>query len=72
MPIWQGEHIMEDLIFDYKSLGDNLAVPVEIIEQFEKEARHEFPFDNMLMEIHVLRAIKNYAKINMPVMAHEN
>ncbi|MDR1249446.1 MAG: hypothetical protein LBK63_09115 [Treponema sp.] len=63
---------MEDLIFDYKSLGDNLAVPMEIIEEFEKEARHEFPFDNMLMEIHVLRAIKNYAKTNTPVMAHED
>jgi hypothetical protein len=63
---------MEDLIFDYKSLGDDLAVPVEIIEKFEQEALHEFPFDNMLMEIHVLRAIKNYAKTNTPVMAHEN
>jgi hypothetical protein len=63
---------MEDLIFDYKSLGGDLAVPMEIIKKFEKEACHEFPFDNMLMEIHVLRAIKNYAKINTPVMAHEN
>ncbi|MDR1277182.1 MAG: hypothetical protein LBK02_00365 [Treponema sp.] len=63
---------MEDLLFDYKSLGDDLAVPAEIIEKFEKEAHHEFPFDNMLMEIHMLRAIKNYAKINTPVMVHEN
>jgi hypothetical protein len=59
---------MEDLIFDYKSLGNDLTVPAEIVEKFEKEARHEFPFDNMLMEIHVLRAIKNYAKINTPVI----
>jgi hypothetical protein len=53
---------MENLIFDYKSLGEDLAIPVEIIKKFEKEARNEFPFDNMLMEIHVLRAMKNYAK----------
>ena len=55
---------MEDLMFDYKSLGEELAVPSEIIQQFEKEAHSEFPFDNMLMEIHILRAVKEYAKNN--------
>jgi hypothetical protein len=63
---------MENLIFDYKSLGANLAIPVEVIKNFEKEARNEFPFDNMLMEIHVLRAIKNYAKTNTRMMVHES
>ena len=55
---------MENLIFDYHSFGENHDIPVEIIREFEKEAQNEFPFDNMLMEIHVLRAIKSYAKIN--------
>jgi hypothetical protein len=54
---------MEDLMFDYRSLGENLAVPKEIVKKIENEARDEFPFDNMLMEIHVLRAIKSYAKL---------
>ena len=63
---------MKNLMFDYESLGENLAVPVEIIQKFENEARNEFPFDNMMMEIHVLRAIKAYAKINMRMIAHEN
>ena len=63
---------MENLMFDYNSFGKDLAVPVEVIKRFEKEARNEFPFDNMLMEIHVLRAIKNYAKINKRMIAHEN
>jgi hypothetical protein len=27
----------------------------------EKEVRHEFPDDPMLMELHVLRALRNYA-----------
>jgi pentose-5-phosphate-3-epimerase len=53
---------MENLMFDYRSLGEELAVPPEIVQQFEQEAHKEFPFDNMLMEIHVLRAVKTYAK----------
>ena len=63
---------MRNLMFDYESLGENLAVPMEIIEKFENEARNEFPFDNMMMEIHVLRAIKAYAKINTQMIVHEN
>jgi hypothetical protein len=63
---------MENLMFDYKSLGENLDVPVEIVQKFEQEARDEFPFDDMLMEIHVLRAVKSFAKINSRVAAIEN
>jgi hypothetical protein len=55
---------MEKLMFDYKSISEELAIPSKIVEQFEKEAHSEFPFDNMLMEIHTLRAIKEYAKNN--------
>jgi hypothetical protein len=53
---------MEKLIFDYRSLGEELSVPSEIVHQFEQEAHMEFPFDDMLMEIHILRAVKSYAK----------
>ena len=53
---------MENVIFDYRSLGRELAVPTEIIHKYEQEARSEFPSDNMLMEIHILRALKAYAK----------
>ena len=53
---------MEDLMFDYHSLGKSLEIPIEIVQNFEKDARNEFPFDNMLMEIHILRAIKSYAR----------
>ena len=63
---------MEDLMFDYHSLGKNLGIPIEIVQNFEKEALNEFPLDNMLMEIHVLRAIKAYAKINNRMEAVEN
>ena len=53
---------MENLMFNYRSLGEELAVSPEIIQQFEQEAHKEFPSDNMLMEIHILRAVKTYAK----------
>jgi hypothetical protein len=63
---------MENFMFDYHSFGENLEIPKEIVQIFEEEARNEFPSDNMLMEIHVLRAIKSYAKINKRVATNEN
>ena len=63
---------MENLIFDYRSLGEKLAVPQKIVQKIEEEARKEFPFDNMLMEIHILRAVKAYAKISNMVTHIEN
>ena len=54
---------MENIMFDYRSFGENSDVPVEIINAFEKEAQNEFPFDKMLMELHVLRAMQSYVKI---------
>ena len=59
-------------MFDYYSLGKNLEIPMEIVQNFEKDARNEFPFDNMLMEIHVLRAIKSYAKTTNRMATIEN
>jgi hypothetical protein len=63
---------MENLMFDYRSLGKELAVPPEIVQQFELEAHKEFPFDNMLMEVHTLRAVKAYAKTTKRKVSIEN
>jgi hypothetical protein len=63
---------MENTMFDYHALGNSLDIPVEIVQKLEKEAHNEFPFDNMLMEIHVLRAIKAYAKTSNRMMTIEN
>jgi hypothetical protein len=63
---------MENLIFDYHSIGEKLAVPSEIVQKLEKEAHNEFPMDNMLMEIHILRAIKTYAKTRSQMVTIEN
>jgi hypothetical protein len=63
---------MEKLMFDYRSLGEDLAVPSEIVQKFEREAHIEFPSDNMLMEIHILRAVKTYATTTKRMAAIEN
>ena len=63
---------MENLMFDYRALGENLSVPTEIVQKFEKEAHNEFPLDDMLMEIHALRAIKTYAKTSTQRVTVEN
>ena len=53
---------MGNVMFDYRSLGKRLAVPAKIVQKIEKEVRNEFPFDPMLREIHIFRAVKTYAK----------
>jgi len=63
---------MEKLMFDYRSLGEDLAVPSEIVQRFEREAHSEFPSDKMLMEIHILRAVKTYATTTKRGAAIEN
>jgi len=63
---------MEKLMFDYRSLGEDLAVPSEIVQRFEREAHCEFPSDKMLMEIHILRAVKTYATTTKRMAAIEN
>ena len=59
-------------MFDYRAIGEKLTVPTEIIQKFEQEALNEFPSDNMLMEIHILRAVKAYAKATTRVVPIEN
>ena len=53
---------MESYIFDYRYGQEEIDVPEEIIQLYEKEAYDEFPNDKMMMEIHVLRAIKAYVR----------
>jgi hypothetical protein len=63
---------MKNIMFDYRSLGEDLSIPIDVMQRFEKEALNEFPFDNMLMEIHVVRAMKAYAKSNVRTAIIEN
>ena len=52
---------MDNKMFDYESASENLRIPDDVMRDFEAQARSEFPDDEMLMELHVLRAVKSYA-----------
>jgi len=48
-------------IFDYSSMAKEFKIPEKIVRKIEKEVKREIPNDNMIMELHVLRALKAYA-----------
>ena len=45
--------------FDYMKVAREMKVSPPIIKRIEKEVREEFPSDQMLYELHVLRALKS-------------
>jgi len=51
-------------IFDYSTMAKKFKVSEKIVGKIEKEVRKEIPTDSMLMELHVLRALKAYAHKN--------
>jgi len=48
-------------IFNYQSVTDKFEIPDNIVKEIVKEIKEEIPDDNMIMELHVLRALKSYA-----------
>ena len=49
-----------DSIFDYQSVAKHFHVPENVVRKVEKEVKKEIPNDNMIMELHILRALKAY------------
>ena len=49
-----------DTIFDYQSFAEKFLIPDNIVKKIVKEIREEIPNDNMIMELHILRALKSY------------
>ena len=47
-------------VFDYRSVAEARGVPYNVLLGIEAEARAEFPQDSMMMELHILRAVKRY------------
>ena len=45
-------------IFDYEALSRQYEVQPEVLEQLVKEVREEFPDDELLFELHVIRALE--------------
>ena len=50
-----------DTIFNYQSVADKFEIPDNIVKKIVKEVKEEIPNDNMIMELHILRALKSYA-----------
>ena len=46
------------MVFDYHAAARAANIPPATLHALESEAAHEFPGDPMLMELHVLRAVK--------------
>jgi hypothetical protein len=55
------------LVFDYKSAAKDMQIPSETVLRLEREVQREFPDDPMLMELHILRALRHYAAKNEKV-----
>ncbi|QQK78044.1 hypothetical protein HUG15_22280 [Salicibibacter cibarius] len=48
--------------FDYQSVADNLNIDPKVSARVIDEIREEFPNDDMLFELHALRALKSIQK----------
>jgi hypothetical protein len=45
--------------FDYLRVAKDLKVPDSLLREIENETRADFPQDEMMYELHVMRAIKS-------------
>jgi hypothetical protein len=48
-------------IFNYQSVAEKFEIPDIIVKKIVKEIKNEIPNDDMIMELHILRALKSYA-----------
>lgn len=48
----------DERIFDIDSIADKWKINPSLLDKFVREAREEFPNDEMMVELHVLRALR--------------
>ena len=48
-------------MFDYNRLIEEYGINSEVAEQIIAEIQEEFSNDEMMMELHIIRALKSYA-----------
>lgn len=53
---------MDSPIFDYITASRKMDIPSDVVHRLEEEARKEFPQDEMMVELHVVRALNAYAE----------
>jgi len=61
-----------DTIFNYQSVADEFGIPDSIVKKTVEEIGKEIPNDDMMMELHVLRALKFYANEHNLLINNEN
>jgi hypothetical protein len=52
---------MDETIFDYNEAAIRENIPQAVLEQIVRESQLEFPFDDMMRELHIIRAINSYS-----------
>jgi len=50
------------VIFDIKEKAQELGISEDIYKKLEKEVRQEFPNDEMMFELHLIRVLKSYSR----------
>jgi len=50
------------VIFDIKGKAQELGISKDIYKKLEKEVRQEFPNDEMMFELHLIRVLKSYSR----------
>ena len=58
-----------DTVFDYSSMAKDFQISENIVREIEKEVKSEIPNDSMIMELHILRALKAYIAKHQPAFA---
>jgi len=52
---------MNEAMFDYNKAAIEAGVAQDVLTQIVSDAQAEFPFDEMMRELHIIRAINSYA-----------
>lgn len=47
-----------DKMFDYEALAKEYNISQEALKKLEKEVREDFPDDEMMFELHMIRALE--------------
>ncbi len=53
---------MMSVVFDIKEKARELGISEDIYKKLEKEVREEFPNDEMMFELHLIRALKSHSR----------
>jgi hypothetical protein len=47
-------------MFDYQKFAQKYKIDEEVLHNIEEETRREFAPDEMMIELHILRALRSY------------